>query len=87
MREGTLAIAGAGGPNGTAAAVYAVQQAASGRRLGRRGDLRGTGNAPFDTVNMASCDATPVSALSDPGAHGLGAVAEAANAVAKQLNK
>ena len=53
------AIAGAGGPNGTAAAVDAVLEVAGGRQLGNRGDLRGTGNAPFDTVNMVSCDARP----------------------------
>lgn len=77
--EGTVAIAGAGGPNGTAAAVNAIQQVSSGRAPGRRGDLRGTGNAPFDTVNMVSCDSNACVGLSDPGAHGLSAVAEAAN--------
>ena len=77
--EGTVAVTGAGGPNGTAAAVYAVLQAASGRELGHRGDLRGTGAAPFDTVNRAACDADACVATSDPGAHGLGAVAEASN--------
>ena len=77
--EGTVAIAGAGGPNGTAAAVYALQQVSSGRQLGKRGDLRGTGNAPFDTVNIVSCDGNACVGLSDPGAHGMGAVAEASN--------
>lgn len=72
-----MTATGAGGPNGTAAAVYAMLEAAGGRQLGRRGDLRGTGNAPFDTVNVISCDADSCVALSDPGAHGLGAVAEA----------
>ena len=75
----TLAAAGAGGPNGTAAAVSAVLQAAGGRQLGRRGDLRGTGAAPFDTVNVISCDATACVALSDPGAHGAGVSAEVAS--------
>jgi len=74
--EGNIAVTGAGGPNGTAAAVNAVLEAAGGRPLGRRGDLHGTGNAPFDTVNAVSCDASACAALSDPGAHGLGAVAE-----------
>ncbi len=73
-----MAAAGAGGPNGTAAAVSAVLEAAGGRQLGRRGDLRGTGAAPFDTVNVISCDATACVALSDPGAHGAGAAAEVA---------
>jgi len=71
-----LAGAGAGGPNGTAAALYAVLEAAGGRALGKRGDLRGTGNAPFDTVNMISCDSDACVALTDPGAHGAGIAAE-----------
>ena len=70
-----LAGAGAGGPNGTAAALYAVLEAAGGRALGKRGDLRGTGNAPFDTVNMISCDQDACVALTDPGAHGAGIAA------------
>ena len=71
-----LAGAGAGGPNGTAAALYAVLEAAGGRALGKRGDLRGTGNAPYDTVNMISCDQDACVALTDPGAHGAGIAAE-----------
>jgi gamma-glutamyltranspeptidase/glutathione hydrolase len=71
-----LAGAGAGGPNGTAAALYAVLEAAGGRPLGKRGDLRGTGNAPYDTVNMISCDSDACVALTDPGAHGAGIAAE-----------
>jgi gamma-glutamyltranspeptidase/glutathione hydrolase len=74
-----MAAAGAGGPNGAAAAIAAVLQAAGGRQLGRRGDLRGTGAAPFDTVNVISCDGTSCVALSDPGAHGAGAAAEVAS--------
>ena len=71
-----LAGAGAGGPNGAAAALTAVLDAAAGRALGRRGDLRGTGRAPYDTVNMISCNEETCVALTDPGAHGAGAVAE-----------
>jgi gamma-glutamyltranspeptidase / glutathione hydrolase len=71
-----LAGAGAGGPNGTAAAIYAVLEAAGGRELGKRGDLRGTGRAPFDTVNMISCSPEACVALTDPGAHGAGVTAE-----------
>src|SRR5215469_5220465 len=71
-----LAGAGAGGPNGTAAAIYAALEAAGGRALGRRGDLHGTGRAPYDTVNMISCSERACVALTDPGAHGAGAVAE-----------
>jgi len=73
-----LAGAGAGGPNGTAAAIAAVLEAAAGRQLGKRGDLRGTGAAPYDTVNMISCGDQACVALTDPGAHGAGAVADVA---------
>jgi gamma-glutamyltranspeptidase/glutathione hydrolase len=73
-----LAGAGAGGPNGAAAALNAVVQTAGGRQPGRRGDVAGTGAAPFDTVNMISCNSESCVALTDPGAHGMGAVAEAA---------
>jgi gamma-glutamyltranspeptidase/glutathione hydrolase len=72
-----LAGAGAGGPNGTAAAISAVLETAGGRQLGKRGDLRGTGVAPYDTVNMISCGDQACVALTDPGAHGAGAVADA----------
>ena len=71
-----LAGAGAGGPNGTAAALYAVLEASGGRTMGKRGDLRGTGSAPYDTVNMVSCDDQACVALTDPGAHGAGVAAE-----------
>ncbi len=71
-----LAGAGAGGPNGTAAALYAVLQGGGGRTMGKRGDMRGTGNAPYDTVNMVSCDDQACVALTDPGAHGAGVAAE-----------
>ena len=69
-----LAGAGAGGPRGTAAAITAALEAAGGRQLGKPGDLRGTGAAPYDTVNMISCDEQVCVALSDPGAHGAAAV-------------
>lgn len=71
-----LVGAGAGGPNGTAAALYAVLEAAGGRELGKRGDLRGTGAEPFDTVNMISCGQDACVALTDPAAHGAGVAAE-----------
>jgi hypothetical protein len=44
--------------------------------LGKRGDLQGTGAAPYDTVNMISCGEITCVALTDPGAHGAGAVAD-----------
>jgi gamma-glutamyltranspeptidase/glutathione hydrolase len=71
-----LAGAGAGGPDGTAAAIYAALEAAGGRALGKRGDLRGTGRAPYDTVNMISCSPDVCVALTDPGAYGAGVTAE-----------
>ncbi|HEX4636157.1 MAG TPA: gamma-glutamyltransferase [Rhizomicrobium sp.] len=71
-----LAGVGAGGPSGAAAALYAVVEAAGGRPLGKPGDLRGTGRAPYDTVNMISCGEDACVALTDPGAHGAGAVAD-----------
>jgi len=74
--QAALAGAGAGGPNGAAAALSAVIEAAQGRPLGKRGDLRGTGRAPYDTVNMISCSEESCVALTDPGAHGAGAVAD-----------
>ncbi|MEY4706836.1 MAG: hypothetical protein RJB58_559 [Pseudomonadota bacterium] len=72
-----LAATGAGGPNGTAAAVHALLEATRGRIPGKRGDLRSTGAAPFDTVNVISCNSEACVALSDPGAHGLGTAADA----------
>jgi gamma-glutamyltranspeptidase/glutathione hydrolase len=71
-----LAGAGAGGPNGSAAAIGAVLEVVGGRELGKRGDLRGTGRAPYDTVNMISCSTESCVALTDPGAHGAGVTAE-----------
>jgi hypothetical protein len=71
-----LAGVGAGGPNGAAAALYAVVEAAAGRPLGKPGDMRGTGRAPYDTVNMISCGEDSCVGLTDPGAHGAGAVAD-----------
>jgi gamma-glutamyltranspeptidase/glutathione hydrolase len=74
--QAVLAGVGAGGPNGTAAALTAVIDAAGGRSMGKPGDLRGTGRAPYDTVNMISCGDDSCVALTDPGAHGAGAVAD-----------
>jgi len=70
-----LAGSGAGGPKGAAAAIAAMLDVARGRALGKRGDLRGTGSAPYDTVNMISCSDQTCIALTDPGGHGASAVA------------
>jgi gamma-glutamyltranspeptidase/glutathione hydrolase len=69
-----LAGAGAGGPNGAAAMGNALLALAQGKPLGVAGDLRSTGQAPFDTVNVIACQSVCV-ALADPGAHGAGAAA------------
>ena len=72
-----LAGAGAGGPNGTAAIIYAALKLAGGRQLGRVSDLRSTGVAPYATVNAVSCDTGACVPLPDPGGNGLGASADA----------
>jgi gamma-glutamyltranspeptidase/glutathione hydrolase len=78
MSGGTAALAGAGagGPRGTTAVLTSVLDTAAGRRLGKRGDLQGTGAAPYDTVNVISCSDIACVALTDPGAHGAAAVAD-----------
>ncbi|HEX4532776.1 MAG TPA: gamma-glutamyltransferase [Rhizomicrobium sp.] len=71
----TLAGAGAGGPNGTASIAYALVKLASGESLSQPGDLRSTGMAPYDTVNVIACQSGTCAALPDPAAHGYGAAA------------
>jgi len=68
----SLAGAGAGGPNGTAAIGYALARLARGDTLASSGDIRSTGVAN-DTVNVIACQSGTCVALPDPGAHGLGA--------------
>ncbi len=88
LRDGSgrvmLAGAGAGGPNGTAAILYAALKLASGRQLGQPGDLRSTGVAPFATVNVVSCGTGACIPLADPGGSGLGA---ASNMIANGSSK
>jgi gamma-glutamyltranspeptidase / glutathione hydrolase len=69
----SLAGAGAGGPNGTAAIALALLELAAGRDVTRPGVLHSTGIAPYDTVNVIGCQNGICAALPDPGAHGLGA--------------
>jgi len=71
----SLAGAGAGGPNGTAAIAYAMLKLAQGQDLTQPGALRSTGIAPFDTVNAIACVDGRCAASPDPGAYGLGAAA------------
>ncbi len=70
-----LAGTGAGGPKGGAAAIAAMVDVTRGRALGKRGDMRGTGSAPYDAVNMISCSEEACVALPDPGGSGASAVA------------
>jgi gamma-glutamyltranspeptidase/glutathione hydrolase len=74
----TLVGAGAGGPNGTAAMGYALARIGRGDVLGSRADLRSTGVAPYDTINVIACQNGACVALPDPGANGLGAAGDAA---------
>ena len=74
-----LAGAGAGGPNGTAAALYAVLDAAADGRWASAAICAARAAAPYDTVNMISCDQDACVALTDPGAHGAGIAAEVAS--------
>ncbi|HJW40200.1 MAG TPA: gamma-glutamyltransferase [Rhizomicrobium sp.] len=74
----TLVGAGAGGPNGTAALGYALARLSRGETMLRRSDLRSTGVAPFDTINVIVCQGDACVALPDPGASGLGASADTA---------
>ena len=72
----SLAGAGSGGPNGTAAIVYALLSVALGQDIAQPGHLHSTGLAPFNTVNVIACGSDGCTALPDPAAQGLGAVAE-----------
>jgi gamma-glutamyltranspeptidase/glutathione hydrolase len=68
----SLAGAGAGGPNGTAAMGYVLARLAAGDRLLNPGDIRSTG-VPYDTINVISCQNETCVALPDPSGHGMGA--------------
>jgi gamma-glutamyltranspeptidase/glutathione hydrolase len=67
-----FAGAAAGGPNGAAAITYALLRAAGGARVAAPADIRSTGAAPRDTINLIVCQDICVP-LPDPGGHGLGA--------------
>jgi gamma-glutamyltranspeptidase/glutathione hydrolase len=69
----TLIGSGAGGPNGTAALVYALLRVAAGQDILQPGDLHSTGLAPFNTINVIACQGATCSAMPDPAGHGLGA--------------
>jgi gamma-glutamyltranspeptidase/glutathione hydrolase len=69
----SLAGAGAGGPNGTAAIAYALIKLGAGQDITKPGELRTTGIAPYDTINVIACPEGVCSAIPDPGAMGMGA--------------
>jgi len=71
----SLAGAGAGGPNGTAAIAYALLRVGSDQDILQPGHMHSTGLAPYDTVNVVACQQGTCAALPDPGAQGLGALA------------
>ncbi|MGH6871205.1 MAG: gamma-glutamyltransferase [Rhizomicrobium sp.] len=71
----SLAGAGAGGPNGTAAIAYTLLKLARGEDMTQPGSIRSTGIAPYDTVNIIACQGGYCATLPDPQAHGLGAAA------------
>jgi gamma-glutamyltranspeptidase/glutathione hydrolase len=68
--------AGAGGPNGTAALVYALLRVALGQDVTQPGHLHSTGLAPFNTINVIACQRGTSAALPDSGGQGLGAAAQ-----------
>jgi len=75
--DGTVALAGAGagGPTGTAAMAYALMKLANGDDVTKPSDLRSVATAPYDTVNVITCDNGSCAVLPDPNGHGLGALA------------
>ena len=64
--------AGAGGPNGSAAAAYALARLGAGADVTKPGEIHTTGIAPYDTINAIACTDSVCSTLPDPGAYGLG---------------
>lgn len=69
----SLAGAGAGGPNGTAAIAYVLIKMAAGQDVTKTGEMHTTGIAPYDTINVIACPGGVCAAVPDPGAMGLGA--------------
>ncbi len=80
--NGLFAGAAAGGPNGSAAITAVLLRMAGGGTVASAADIRTTGGAPKDTINLAACRET-CAALPDPGAHGLGAAVHPAQPVAQ----
>lgn len=68
-----FAGAAAGGPNGSAAIAAALARMAGGGAMATANDIRTTGAAPKDTINLIACRNT-CAALPDAGGNGLGGV-------------
>jgi gamma-glutamyltranspeptidase/glutathione hydrolase len=68
-----LVGAGAGGPNGTAAIIYALLKSSRGIDVIQPGQLHSTGIEPYETINVIACPGDVCAAIPDPGASGLGA--------------
>jgi gamma-glutamyltranspeptidase/glutathione hydrolase len=68
-----LAGAGAGGPNGSGAILFALLKMGRGGSVARPQDMLSTGLAPYVTSNTITCQNGLCVALPDPGASGLGA--------------
>jgi len=73
--RGSLMFAGsgAGGPNGTAAVLNALARRAEGALA--NGQIRGTGLAPRESVNVILCRSGSCAAVPDSGGQGMGAFA------------
>lgn len=65
--------AAAGGPNGSAAIAAALARMAGGGAMASANDIRTTGAAPKDMINLIACRGA-CAALPDPGGNGLGGV-------------
>ena len=77
--DGSAALfagAAAGGPNGSAAIASALARMAGGGAMATAAEMRTTGAAPRDTINLIACRDACV-ALADPGGNGLGGVVHA----------
>ena len=77
-----FAGASAGGPNGSAAIAAALSRMAGGGAMASANDIRTTGAAPKDTINLIACRDN-CAALPDPGGNGLGGAVHPDVAVAQ----
>ncbi len=71
----TLAGAGAGGPDATAAMLAAAALRAERETIGKSIESSAAAKSPLQSVNLIACDSGACRTLADPGAHGMGATA------------